>query len=143
MTAFHWLSGRQEPWRGDARCQQGEHSEPAGGCSLRGSGAALHGSVHGHPGGRGAELAAGPGGASQGSASECRYHSLAPPGLRRGAFFQFSHFRGATHTAQNHTSRLSRHIVTTQRGIVESAALQTCGQICGANPNSRCEHPVP
>lgn len=60
-----------------------------------------------------------------------------------GPFFSLLIFGGATHTAQNHTSRLSRHIVTTQRGIVESAALQTCGQICGVNPNSRCEHPVP
>ncbi|MEQ2211974.1 Methylmalonate-semialdehyde dehydrogenase [acylating] mitochondrial [Xenoophorus captivus] len=48
----------------------GQHA--ACGSCVRGSGTALHGPVHGHPGGRGAELAAGAGGACQGSASKCR-----------------------------------------------------------------------
>lgn len=73
---FSCTVGSQEPWCGDAWCQQGEHSEPACGCSVWGSRTALHGSVHSHPGGRGAELAARAGGAFQGSARERRYHAL-------------------------------------------------------------------
>lgn len=75
--------GSQEPWCGNAGCQQGEHSKPACGCGVRGSGTTLHGSVHSHSGGRGEELVAGTGGASQGSASErrCRAQSLHPSPL--------------------------------------------------------------
>lgn len=58
-----------------------------------------------------------------------------PPGP-----FQFSRF-GATHTAQT-TPLASCHVVTTQRGLVESAMLQICGQICGTNPNSCSEHQI-
>lgn len=147
---FSLTAGSQEPWCGDAGCQQGEHSKPACGGSLRGSGTALHGSVHGHPGGRGAELVAGAGGASQGSASERRYRalSLRPSPLLLPFFgtpspegpFSLVVF-GATHTAQT-TPLASCHVVTTQRGLVESAMLQICGQICGTNPNSRSEHQI-
>ena len=117
---FSCAAGRQEPWCGDARCQQGEHSEPACGRSVRGSGTALHGSVHSHPGGRSTGLAAGAGGAFQGSARGCRYRtpsprqpvtpplylpSLSPELLFRPEGLWFSH-PGGHPSGPNHTSRL-------------------------------------
>lgn len=108
--------GSQEPWCGDAWCQQREHTEPACGCSVRGSRTALHGSVHSHSGGRGAELAAGAGGAFQSSARERRYRAPSPrPSPRPSPLDSpeplfpeglcFSHLRGHPRRP-NHTSRL-------------------------------------
>lgn len=48
---------------------------------------------------------------------------------------------GATHTGLT-TPLAFCPVVTTQRGLVESAMLQICGQICGTDLNSNSEHQI-
>ena len=51
LGSIYSILGCQKPRCGDARRQQGEHAEPAGGRRLWGGRPALYGSLHRHSGG--------------------------------------------------------------------------------------------